>query len=50
MHVLSTPSSESFMASPLDVAAIIEKMCAYDPAQRYPSMDSVLEDLSLIGD
>jgi hypothetical protein len=50
VHVLSPPSSENFMVSPLDVADIIKKMCAYDSAQRYPSMDGVLQDLSRGGD
>jgi tRNA A-37 threonylcarbamoyl transferase component Bud32 len=44
----ATPGSEDFMDSPEDAAAVIEKMCAIDPAQRYKSMDEISEDLSIL--
>jgi hypothetical protein len=47
---LSTPCCEDFMAHPQDAIDTIQKMCAFDPAARYPGMDGVLEDLELIGD
>lgn len=47
---LSTPCCEDFMAHPQDAIDTIQRMCAFDPAARYPSMDGVLEDLELIGD
>lgn len=45
---LSTPGSEDFMASPQDAVEVITRMCAYDREQRYPSLDGVLEDLSIL--
>jgi hypothetical protein len=49
-HELSTPGCEDFMAHPQDAIDTIQKMCAFDPAARYASMDGVIEDLELIGD
>ncbi|MCA8924260.1 MAG: protein kinase [Planctomycetes bacterium] len=45
---LSTPGSEDFMAAPEDAADVITRMCAYDREARYPSLDGVLEDLSIL--
>jgi tRNA A-37 threonylcarbamoyl transferase component Bud32 len=50
LHELSTPGSQDFMEAPLDAVDIIHKMCALNPNDRYASMDSVLEDLSIVGD
>jgi hypothetical protein len=47
---LSTPGCEDFMAHPQDAIDTIQKMCAFDPAARYATMDGVIEDLELIGD
>ena len=35
---------------PKDVVEAMRKMCAFDPKDRYASMDEVIEDLELIGD
>jgi len=45
---LSTPGSEDYMESPEDAADVIARMCHQDPAQRYGSLDEVIEDLSII--
>jgi tRNA A-37 threonylcarbamoyl transferase component Bud32 len=45
---LSTPGSEDFMASPKDAVDVIARMCRRDPAQRYESVDGVIEDLAIL--
>jgi len=47
---LSTPGSEDFMAAPEDAAAVIERMCHQDPAQRYQTVAEVIEDLLILRD
>lgn len=50
MKEFATPGSEDFMAHPKDAVDTIQKMCAFDPKDRYASMDGIIEDLELIGD
>lgn len=47
---LSTPGSEDFMGSPQDAVAVIERMVKQDPAQRYQSIDEIIEDLAILKD
>ena len=39
-----------FMGSPQDAIAVLERMTAQDPAERYASVEEVIEDLSIIKD
>lgn len=50
LRELSTPESEDFMESPEDAVSVISRMCRQDSAQRYQSVDEVIEDLAIIGD
>jgi serine/threonine protein kinase len=45
---LGSPDSRDFMDSPQDAAGVIERMCAFDPADRYPDMTEVMEDLEIL--
>lgn len=45
---LSTSGSEDFMGSPKDAADVIARMCRRDPAERYESVDGVIEDLAIL--
>ena len=47
---LSTPGSEDFMGSPEDAVGVIERMVKQDPAQRYQSIDEIIEDLAILKD
>jgi len=46
----ATPGCEDFMKHPDEAVDVIRRMCAFDPKERYASMDGVIEDLELIGD
>ncbi|MEZ6186560.1 MAG: NERD domain-containing protein kinase family protein [Planctomycetota bacterium] len=48
LRELSTPGSEDFMAAPQDAVDVIARMCAYEREARYPTLDGVLEDLSIL--
>lgn len=34
---------------PVDVDEVVRRMCAFDPGDRYPSLDEAIEDLMIIG-
>ena len=45
---LEREGAREFMRAPEDAARIVEKMCAFDPADRYRDVRAVLDDLQML--